>query len=81
MRLDHYTALIRRFCSAVKAFVIHYNFWHTRTQIVLHTNDYTVVSFPYVLPEAKDGGRVDVDPSTTGLGDLAPHKSHRVSKL
>lgn len=42
------------------------------------TNDYTVVSFPYVLPEKEDGRGVYVDPSTTRFGNILTHESHRV---
>lgn len=42
----------------------------------MDTNDYTVVSFPYVLSEKKDGWRVHIDSSITGLGNIFTHKSH-----
>lgn len=45
------------------------------------TNDYTVVSFPYVLPEKENGRRIYVHPSVTWLGDILTHKSHWVSEL
>ncbi|KAL2743785.1 formin-like protein isoform X5 [Vespula maculifrons] len=40
----------------------------------------TVVSFPHILPEKKNGRGVYIDPSTSGFGNLLAHKSYRMGK-
>jgi len=47
----------------------------------MDTNVYTVVSFPHVFSEKKNGRGIYFDPSIAWSGDIFTHKSHWVSEI